>query len=332
MIGASFRRAAPPGGNNMKRFVTFSLGSLSIGFLAASGALAQTPSPPAGQPPPAAPRDFSKVEIKPHPVAGSFYYLEGDGGNVGVLVGDDGVLMIDDQFAPLTEKIMAAVKKLSQKPVRLLINTHVHGDHTGGNENVGKLGINILAHDNVRVRLAQGVNGAAPAPAVALPLITFGDKVALHLDGEDIEIGKFPPAHTDGDSWIRFPKADAIHVGDVFRTAGYPGIDGGNGGTVKGTIEALDMIVKMAGPNTKIVPGHGVVVNRDAVASFRDATIEAQKRVSALIKQGMTLEQVTAANPVADLVPKFVTSGPPPNAMVTERFYQQFYTALKNEL
>src|SRR6185312_12115362 len=157
-------------------------GSLSVGPLA-SMALAQTPAPPA----PAPQQDFSKVEIKTHQVASNFYYLEGQGGNVGVLIGDDGVLMIDDQFAPLTEKIMAAVKALSQKPVRMLVNTHVHGDHT------------------------------------------------------------------DGDGYIHFPKADVIHVGDVFRTVGYPGVDGANGGTVKGTIQALDMIVKMAGPNTKIV-------------------------------------------------------------------------------
>jgi glyoxylase-like metal-dependent hydrolase (beta-lactamase superfamily II) len=311
----------------MQRFVTLSLGSLA-GLLAASATFAQTPAPaqPAAQP------DFSKVEIKPHQVSGNFHYLEGQGGNVGVLVGDDGVLIIDDQFAPLTEKIMAAVKKLSTKPVRLLVNTHVHGDHTGGNENIGKMGINILAHDNVRVRLIQGVNGAAPAPAVALPLITYGDKVSLHLDGEDVEIGKFPPAHTDGDSYIRFPKADAIHVGDVFRTTGYPVIDGNNGGTVKGTIDALQMIVNMAGPNTKILPGHGVVVNRDQVASFREAVIEARNRVSALIKQGMTLAQVVAANPTADLVPKFATTGDPPNAMATERFLTQVYNALKTEL
>ena len=329
MIGGELRRVAPRGKNNMNRFVTSAFGSLSLGLLA-STAFAQTPTP-AAQPAPAPQQDFSKVEIKTHQVAGNFYYLEGQGGNIGVLIGDDGVLMIDDQFAPLTERIMAAVKALSQKPVRLLVNTHVHGDHTGGNENVGKLGINILAQDNVRVRLMKPVAGA-PATGGALPLITYTDKVQLHLDGEDVQIGRFPPAHTDGDSYIQFPKADVIHVGDVFRTVGYPGVDGANGGTVKGTIQALDMIVKMAGPNTKIVPGHGVVVNRDAVASFRDATIEAQKRVSALIKQGMTLEQVTAADPVKDLVSKFVTTGSPPDATATQRFYQQFYTALKSEL
>ena len=311
----------------MQRLITSAFGSLSVGVLA-STALAQTPAPPAPAPQP----DFSKVEIKTHQVAGNFYYLEGQGGNIGVLIGDDGVLMIDDQFAPLTEKIMAAVKALSQKPVRLLVNTHVHGDHTGGNENVGKLGINILAHDNVRVRLLKGVNGAAPAAAVALPLVTYSDKVQLHLDGEDVQIGKFPPAHTDGDSYIRFPKIDVIHVGDVFRTVGYPTVDGPNGGTVKGTIEALQMIVDMAGPNTKIVPGHGVVVNRDQVASFRAATIEAQKRMTAVIKQGMTVEQVIAANPLADLVPKFVTTGPPPDAAGTARALTLFYNAQKAEL
>jgi glyoxylase-like metal-dependent hydrolase (beta-lactamase superfamily II) len=310
----------------MNRFARSALGTLSLGLLA-SGAVAQAPA----QPPPAAQPDFSKVEIKTHPVAGNFYYLEGQGGNVGVLIGDDGVLMIDDQFAPLTEKIMAAVKTLSQKPVRLLVNTHVHGDHTGGNENIGKLGINILAHDNVRVRLLQGVNGAAPAAPIALPLVTYTDKVQLHLDGEDIQIGKFPPAHTDGDSYIRFPKADAIHVGDVFRTTGYPNIDANNGGTLKGTIEALQMIVDMTGPNTKIVPGHGVVVNRDAIASFRTAVIESQKRVSALVKQGMTLEQVVAANPTADLAAKFATSGPAPDAAATQRYLGQIYNAVKTE-
>jgi glyoxylase-like metal-dependent hydrolase (beta-lactamase superfamily II) len=305
-------------------------GSLPLALLAAHTAMAQSAAPAAPAPPPAP--DYSKVVIKVVKVAGNVSYLEGQGGNVGVLAGDDGVIMIDDQFAPLTDKLMAAIKTISPKPVRLLINTHVHGDHTGGNENVGKLGVTIVAHDNVRVRLAKGVNDGPPSPAIALPVITYGDKMSLHFNGEDIEIGKLPPAHTDGDGYIRFPKADVIHVGDVFRTTGYPGVDGGNGGTVKGTIAALQAVVDMAGPNTKIIPGHGVVSTRDNVASFRAATIEAQKRVSAAIKQGMTLEQVVAANPVADLVPKFFTSAPPPDAPTTLRFYTQFYTALKSEM
>jgi len=276
--------------------------------------------------------DFSQVQIKVHQVAGNVHYLEGQGGNVGILVGDDGVLMIDDQFAPLSEKLTAAIKTLSQKPIRMLINTHVHGDHTGGNENFGKMGIDIVAHDNVRVRLARGVNGAAPAAAVALPIVTYGDTMKLHLNGETVTIGKLPPAHTDGDSYIHFANADVLHVGDVFRTVGYPGVDGNNGGTVKGTIDALQAIVDMAGPNTKIIPGHGVVVSRDEVAAFRTNTIEAQRRVTELIKQGMTVEQVVAANPTADLAAKFVTSGPPPDEAATQRFLTAFYNALKSEL
>jgi glyoxylase-like metal-dependent hydrolase (beta-lactamase superfamily II) len=304
---------------------------LPLAWLAPHAAVAQNAAPAAAAPP-AQQRDFSKVEIKVHQVAGNVYYLEGEGGNVGLLVGDDGVIMIDDQFAPLSDKLMAGIKTLSQKPIRLLINTHVHGDHTGGNENFGKMGISIVAHDSVRARLMKGVNGAQPSPAVALPVITYGDKMHLHFNGEDIEIGKLPPAHTDGDTYIRFPKADVIHVGDVFRTTGYPGVDGGNGGTVKGTIAALQAVIDMAGPNTKIIPGHGVVSSRADVVKFRDITVEAQKLVSALIKQGITLEQVTAANPVADLAAKFITSAPPPDKATTDRFYSQFYTALKSEL
>jgi glyoxylase-like metal-dependent hydrolase (beta-lactamase superfamily II) len=282
-------------------------------------------------------QDFSKVEIKVHQVATNLHYLEGQGGNVGVLVGDDGVLMIDDQFAPLSEKLTAAIRTLSQKPIRMLINTHVHGDHTGGNENFAKMGVDIVAHDNVRVRLARSVANPPPPPAaalaaVALPVVTYGDTMKLHLNGETVIIGKLPPAHTDGDSYIRFVNADVLHVGDVFRTVGYPGVDGNNGGTVKGTLDALQAIVDMAGPNTKIIPGHGVVSTREDVAAFRANTIEAQRRFTDLIKQGMTLEQVVAANPTADLATKFATSSPPPDEMATQRFLTAFYNAVKSEL
>ena len=295
--------------------------SLPVALLAAGSVLAQ------GQQ-----QDFSAVQIKTHQVAGNVYYLEGQGGNVGLLIGDDGVLMIDDQFAPLSEKLLAAIRALSDKPIKLLVNTHVHGDHTGGNENFGKLGIDIVAHDNVRVRLARGVNNAAPSPAVALPVVTYGDTMSVHLNGDAVTIGKLPPAHTDGDSYIHFAKADVIHAGDVFRTTGYPGVDGNNGGTVKGTIDALQALVDMAGPNTKIVPGHGVISTRADVAAFRANTIEAQRRITELIKQGMTVEQVVAANPTADLATKFVTTGPAPDAIATQRFLTAFYNAVKSEL
>jgi cyclase len=268
-------------------------------------------------------QDFSQVQIKVHAVSRNLHYLEGQGGNVGVLVGDDGVLMIDDQFAPLSEKLLAAIRTLSDKPIRLLVNTHVHGDHTGGNENFGKMNIDIVAHDNVRVRLARGVNNGPPSPAAALPVVTFGDKMSLHLNGETITIGKLPPSHTDGDSYIHFANADVIHAGDVFRTVGYPGVDFNNGGTVKGTIEALQALYDLAGPNTKILPGHGVVSTRQDVAAFRDLTVDLQKRFTDLIRQGMTLEQVVAAKPTADLDAKYGSS---------ERLIPAFYNAVKAEL
>jgi cyclase len=284
-----------------------------LALVAGQTVFAQAPAQP----------DFAAVQIKVHQVAGNFYYLEGQGGNVGVLVGDDGVLMIDDQFAPLTEKLVTAVRTISKKPIRMLVNTHVHGDHTGGNENIGKMGVEIIAQDNVRARLVRGVNGAPPSAAVGLPVVTFGDGIALHVNGEDLEVGKLPPAHTDGDAYIRLPKADVIHVGDVFRTVGYPIVDGANGGTVKGTLAALQKVIDMAGPATKILPGHGVVSTREDVAAFRDMVVSLQSKIGDMIKQGMTLEQVIAAKPTAELDAKL---GP------SERFLTLFYNALKTEL
>jgi glyoxylase-like metal-dependent hydrolase (beta-lactamase superfamily II) len=324
MIGDNSARRRPrlqsSGGRAMSH-CNLKLASLSLPFalLVAQGATGQGAAAPAAP----AQRDFSAVEIKVHNVAGNVYYLEGQGGNVGLLVGDDGVVMIDDQFAPLTEKLVAAIRTISDEPIKAVLNTHVHGDHTGGNENLGNMDIDIVAHDNVRVRLAKGVNGGPPSPAAALPAVTFGDSMALHLNGEDVSIGKLPPAHTDGDIYIRFANADVIHAGDVFRTVGYPGVDAGNGGTVKGTIEALQVLIDLAGPNTKIVPGHGVVSTRADLIAFRDTTIELQRRVSDLVRQGMTLEQVVAAKPTADLDEKYGSS---------ERFLPGFYNALKAEL
>ncbi|HEX6994123.1 MAG TPA: MBL fold metallo-hydrolase [Gammaproteobacteria bacterium] len=245
--------------------------------------------------------DFSAVEIKVHEVAENLYYLEGRGGNIGVLTGDDGVVLIDDQFAPLTEKIVAAVESVSDGEILYVINTHVHPDHTGGNENFGNLGVPILAHDNVRLRLARGIRGGPPAPAAALPIITFSESTTLFLNGEEIRIAKVPNAHTDGDSVIHFVNANVIHTGDVYRTTGYPRIDADNGGTAAGTIEALDAILAMAGPDTVILPGHGVLADRDDVREFRDMVATVYERVKPMVEQGMSLEQVIAAAPTKDL-------------------------------
>lgn len=239
------------------------------------------------------PNDFSNVEIVAHHVAGGVYYLEGAGGNIGVSIGDDGVVMIDDQFAPLTDRIISAVRQLSSGEIRALINTHVHGDHTGGNENIGRMGILILARDEVRARLS------AQAPPVALPVLTYRDAITLNLNDESILAFAVPPAHTDGDTIIYFRGSDVIHSGDVFRTTAFPVIDTTNGGTLDGTLDALALLIGTAGPDTAIVPGHGGVSSRLDVMAFRDMILDVKARVQAMVEQGMTYEQVAAANPTA---------------------------------
>ena len=262
-------------------------------------------------------QDFSSVEIIPHHVAGSVYYLEGRGGNIGLSIGEDGIIMIDDQFAPLTEKIVAAIRSLSDGEIRFLINTHVHGDHTGGNENLGNMGVLILARDEIRVRLAQ------QAPAAALPVLTYSDAITVHLNGEEVYAFPVPPAHTDGDTFIHFKDSDVVHTGDVFRTTAFPVIDTNNGGTLKGTLEALGRLIGVAGPNTKILPGHGVVSNREDVMGFRDMVLDVSGQVEELLARNMSYEQVAAADPTAAYNAQY---GDP------DRFLRALYTELGGEL
>ena len=262
-------------------------------------------------------QDFSSVEIIPHHVAGSVYYLEGRGGNIGLSIGEDGIIMIDDQFAPLTEKIVAAIRSLSDGEIRFLINTHVHGDHTGGNENLGNMGVLILARDEIRVRLAQ------QAPAAALPVLTYSDAITIHLNGEEVYAFPVPPAHTDGDTFIHFKDSDVVHTGDVFRTTAFPVIDTNNGGTLKGTLEALGRLIGVAGPNTKILPGHGVVSNREDVTGFRDMVLDVSGQVEELLARNMSYEQVAAADPTAAYNAQY---GDP------DRFLRALYTELGGEL
>ena len=262
-------------------------------------------------------QDFSSVEIIPHHVAGSVYYLEGRGGNIGLSIGEDGIIMIDDQFAPLTEKIVAAIRSLSDGEIRFLINTHVHGDHTGGNENLGNMGVLILARDEIRVRLAQ------QAPAAALPVLTYSDAITIHLNGEEVYAFPVPPAHTDGDTFIHFKDSDVVHTGDVFRTTAFPVIDTNNGGTLKGTLEALGRLIGVAGPNTKILPGHGVVSNREDVTGFRDMVLDVSGQVEELLARNMSYEQVAAADPTAAYNAQY---GDP------DRFLRALYTELGGDL
>ena len=245
-------------------------------------------------------RDFSAVEIKTHQVSDTIYMLEGAGGNIGVWAGDDGVFLIDDQYAPLTEKILAAIAEISDRDVRFLINTHIHPDHVGGNENLGRRGVTIIGHDNIRTRLMEGVFNNPPAPAAALPVITFADGITFHLNGEDAHAFKVPNSHTDGDTIVHFHGSEVLHTGDVFRTTSYPVIDTRHGGTFKGTIETLDIILEVARPETKIIPGHGVVTDETMVQTFRDMVATIGNRVAALVDEGRTLEDVLAAKVTAD--------------------------------
>jgi cyclase len=240
-------------------------------------------------------RDMSQVQIRAHPVANGIYYLEGQGGNIGLSVGEDGVVMIDDQFAPLTDRILAAIRQINPGEIRFVINTHLHGDHTGGNENLGRMGILILARDAVRVRMAAAAN----AVEEALPVLTFSEPISIHLNGGTVRTIPVAPAHTDGDSFIHFVEADVIHAGDVFRTVAYPYIDLATGGTLQGTLDALGVLIGMSGPNTKIIPGHGTIATRADVMAFRDMILDVRTRVAAMVAQGRTIDQILAARPAA---------------------------------
>jgi glyoxylase-like metal-dependent hydrolase (beta-lactamase superfamily II) len=265
---------------------------MALAALGSGAALAQAQ-------PPAPPQDFSTVQIVAHALAGNVHYLEGRGGNIGVLLGSEGVVIVDDQFAPLSEKIVAAIGALSDERVRFVINTHVHPDHMGGNANFAALGAAIVAHDNVRVRMMQGIRGGPPEPTAAWPILTYGDKLAMHINGEDVEVVRVPPAHTDGDSFIYFRNANVLHLGDVFRTGAFPVIDTQNGGTAQGTIAALEIAIDMAQADTIVLPGHGTPSTRADVKKFLDMLVDVEQRVAALIAEGMTLEQVIAAAPAA---------------------------------
>lgn len=260
--------------------------------------------------------DWDAVEIDTHHVRGTVHYVSGRGGNIGLSVGEDGVLMIDDQFAPLTDRILAAIRGISNGDIRFVINTHVHGDHTGGNENLGRMGLLIMAQDRVRQRLAERL------PAVALPVLTYSEDVTIHLNGEVVHIFPVPASHTDGDSVIHFRDSDVMVVGDVFRTVAFPVIDRNSGGNLPGTIETLGIIAGRAGPDTLIVPGHGEVSRRADVVEFRDMAIDVADRVAALVEQGLTLEQVTAAAPAAAYESRW---GDP------ERFLTAVYAELSGE-
>jgi glyoxylase-like metal-dependent hydrolase (beta-lactamase superfamily II) len=252
-------------------------------------------------------RDFSKVEIKTEKLADGLYVLTGAGGNIGVCAGADGVLLVDDQYAEVSDKIKAAVAAVSDRPIRFVFNTHWHGDHTGGNQNLAAQGATIVAHDNVRRRLATEQYVAAwdmkfpPSPAPALPVVTYDDTLTFHLNGEDLVCLHVPNAHTDGDAIVRFIKADVVHMGDCYWNPMYPLIDVSTGGSIDGMIAADDRMLKTTGPHTTFIAGHGNTSGREGLEAFRDMLVTVRDRVRKEIKAKKTLEQIQAAKPLADL-------------------------------
>ena len=274
-------------------------------------------------------QDFSKVEIKANKVTDKFYTLDGQGGTIGVLVGPDGVFMVDTQFAPLSDKIAAAIKQLTPQPIKFIVNTHVHGDHTGGDENFGKMGATIISREELRYRLAHpnpqanGQPGVATA-AVGLPRQTYRDKLTLYMNGEEIQLIAIPRAHTDGDTMVYFPGLDIIMTGDFYRSIAYPNVDRANGGSLQGLIDGLGAVIGHAGPNTKIIPGHGPNVDRNAVAAHRDMAIMVRDRVAPLVAQGKSEDEVVAAKVTADIDAKVQQPG-----TTGERFVRQVYQDIK---
>src|SRR3954465_4041171 len=249
--------------------------------------------------------DFSKVEIKVQKVADGVYMLTGAGGNIGASIGEDGIVVIDDEFAPLVPKIQAALKGITDKPVRFILNTHYHGDHTGGNQAMAQSGSTIIAHENVRKRLEAGTDikkfnkPTPPAPKDALPVITFDNQATVHLNGEDIRAIHFPNGHTDGDSVIFFPKANVVHMGDDFVTYGFPFVDVENGGSVSGVITGCEKVLASVPADAKFIPGHGPLSTADDIRTFVKMMKDTRAAVAAAAAKKQTVAQMKHAKVLA---------------------------------
>jgi cyclase len=273
----------------------------------ASPALAQQPPAP---PPP----DFSKVEIKTTDLGDGMYMLEGLGGNMTLATAKNGVMLVDGEFAPLHDKIKAAIAAISQQPVKYLVNTHFHGDHTGGNEPFAKDGATVVANIKVKTKLASGttnfLTGAQvpPAPKGALPSTTYTHQLKLSLQGRIAELRHIEHAHTDGDTYVWFKSANVLATGDTFTNRRYPNIDVANGGNIKGMIAATDAYLKLVNDKTRIVPGHGPLADKAALIEYRTMLVTARDRMAKLVKDGKSEDDVLAAKPFADLDAKWAST------------------------
>ena len=260
---------------------------------------------------PAPGQDFENVQIETVPIDAGIYMLIGQGGNIGVSAGADGVLLIDDQYAPLVDKINRAIAEFTDQPVKMVLNTHWHGDHTGGNELYGEAGALIVAHDNVRLRMTSAqfssfFNRETPAsPAAALPVVTFDSAVTFHLNGQTIFVEHVPLAHTDGDAIIWFREANVVHLGDTYFNGLYPYIDSERGGSIPGMIAAADHVLESIDEKTRVIPGHGQLSDRAGLAEFRNMLDTVATRIQRMIDDGKDLDQIVAAKPTADFDARF---------------------------
>lgn len=291
--------------------------------------------------------DYAKIQILTEKIAPNLYILSGSagadpghedaaGGRIGVLAGPDGIFMVDAQYAQITDKVVAAIRQIGSEPIRFLVNTHVHGDHTAGNANFVKMGALLFAREELREELSRPPAPAGnPAPArdpARLPVVTYGmgDPVKLRLNGEVVDLIPVRAAHTGGDTMIRFEHADVIMIGDFYRNYGYPFIDTNNGGTLQGALEALDATMKLAGPNTKLIPGHGTIINRADIVPYRDMILAVRSKVEQMISQGHSEQEVLAAKVTAPYDAKVPGGLLPAGAGTSaDRFVRMVYSQLK---
>jgi cyclase len=284
--------------------------------------------PPAAPPPP----DFSKVEIKTTDLGDNVYMLEGQGGNITVAVGKDAIIMVDGEYAPLHDKIKAAISTVSNLPIKYLVNTHFHGDHTGGNEPFAKDGAVVVSEINVKTRLAagttNGLTGAKvpPVPEAALPSKTYTGAYHIRLRGRVADLRHIDNAHTDGDTYVWFKTSNVLSTGDTFTNGRYPNIDFANGGNIKGMIAATDAYLKLVNAKTRIVPGHGPLADRAVLVEYRTMLVTARDRMAKLVKDGKSEDDVVAAKPFADLDAKWA-----PTELASKNFIRVVYHSLADK-
>ena len=290
-----------------------------IAAIAVTVSLCNVPSRLAGQ-------NFDTVQVTSTRLAENVHMLVGSGGNIGLMVGSDAVFVVDDQFAPLTPKILAAIKAITEQPVRFVLNTHWHFDHTGGNENMGQAGALIFAHENVRKRMStdqfiEALNRKQPAsPRGALPVITFTDTVSFHLNGDSVVVFHVAPAHTDGDAVVMFTKANVVHTGDLFVSAGFPFVDRSSGGSIHGIITAAERMLAVSNAQTKIIPGHGPLADRSRLQAYHDMLVVMRDRMRKEIAAKHTVDQVLASKITAEYDKDWTTN--------RERFLRVLYQEL----